>query len=270
MDNKVWLITGASRGLGRVWAEAALSRGDKVAATARKWADVADLQERFGKNVLPLSLDVTEAEQVRQVVQQAHQHFGKLDVILNNAGYALAGSVEEVDEGEVRAQFDTNFFGVLRVIQAALPLLRQQGSGHLVTVSSSVAIKEGEPLLGFYGATKWAIEGLHESLAKEIQAFGINVTLIEPGAYGTDFYSSAKEVPGMEAYANLRSLVLESLANMAYGNPQSTAEAILRIVDAKEPPLRLVIGSEVLPMARSTYADRLATWEAWEEVSNRA
>ncbi|RYG85889.1 MAG: SDR family NAD(P)-dependent oxidoreductase, partial [Alphaproteobacteria bacterium] len=151
MENKVWFITGASRGFGRIWAEAALQRGDKVAATARKLEDVADLAERFGDAVLPLALDVTDAEQVRQVVAQAHAHFGKLDVVLNNAGYALVGTIEEANEEEVRAVFDTNYFGTLRVIQAALPLLRQQGSGHIVGVSSGVGIF-AYPLIGFYSS----------------------------------------------------------------------------------------------------------------------
>ncbi|WP_274597347.1 SDR family NAD(P)-dependent oxidoreductase [Paenibacillus sp. EKM212P] len=141
MDKKVWFITGASRGLGRIWAEAALTRGDEVAATARKLEDVSDLKERFGDLVLPMALDVTDAEQVRQVVQQAHSHFGKLDVVLNNAGYTLVGMVEEASEANVRALFDANYFGYLGVIQTALPLLRKQGSGHLLSVSSSLGIE---------------------------------------------------------------------------------------------------------------------------------
>jgi short subunit dehydrogenase len=137
---KTWFITGASRGFGRIWAEAALLRGDKVAATARKSADFADLTERFGEAVLPLALDVTNAEQVRQTVAQAHQHFGRLDVILNNAGYTLIGTVEEASEADVRALFDTNYFWMLRVVQAALPLLRQQGGGNILGVSSGMGI----------------------------------------------------------------------------------------------------------------------------------
>lgn len=156
MAGKIWFITGASRGFGRIWAEAALVRGDKVAATARTPADVADLKERFGHSVLPLALDVTDAEQVRHAVQQAHAHFGKLDVVLNNAGFSLVGTVEEASEAEVRDVFDTNYFGTLRVIQAALPLLRQQGSGHIVGVSSGLGIIT-MPLIGFYCATKWGV-----------------------------------------------------------------------------------------------------------------
>jgi len=147
MAGKVWFITGSSRGFGRIWTEAALERGDKVAATCRNPDDIADLQERFGDAVLPLALDVTDADQVRTVVGQAHAHFERLDVVLNNAGYALVGTIEEASEAEVRAQFETNIYGTLRVIQAALPLLRRQGSGHIVGVSSGLGIT-AMPLIG--------------------------------------------------------------------------------------------------------------------------
>lgn len=268
---KTWFITGASRGFGRIWAEGALTRGDKVAATARTLADIADLPERFGDAVLPMVLDVTDPDQVRHVVAQAHAHFGKLDVVLNNAGYSLVGTVEEASEADVRALFDTNYFGMLRVIQAALPLLRQQGSGHILGVSSGLGIVT-MPLIGFYCASKWAVEALHESLAQEVKGLGIKVTLLEPGAYATDFASpsSLKIAPGIDAYADLRKRVSGRLSSAERGDPQATAEAILKIVDAEDPPLRFAVGAGVLPMARAAYADRLATWEAWEAVSNAA
>jgi NAD(P)-dependent dehydrogenase (short-subunit alcohol dehydrogenase family) len=271
MNSKIWFITGASRGFGRIWAEAALTRGDKVAATARTLADVTDFAERFGDAALPLALDVTDAEQVRHAVQQAHAHFGRLDVVLNNAGYSLVGTVEEASEADVRAVFDTNYFGTLRVIQAALPLLRQQGSGHILGVSSGLGIVT-MPLIGFYCATKWAFEALYESLAQEIKPFGIKVTILEPGAYATDFGSPAslKFAPGMDAYASLRTQVRERLSTIEKGDPAATPEAILKIVDAEDPPLRFFVGNTNLPMARAAYAARLATWEAWETVSNAA
>ena len=271
MNSKVWFITGASRGFGRIWAEAALIRGDKVAATARKLADIADLMERFGDAVLPLALDVTDADQVQQAVQQAHAHFGRLDIVLNNAGYSLVGTVEEASEADVRAEFDTNYFGTLRVIQAALPLLRQQGSGHILGVSSTLA-HVAMPLIGFYCASKWAFEALHESLAQEIKPFGIKVTLIEPGAYATSFGSpeSLKMAPGMDIYADLRQQVFGHLRSAERGDPSATSEAVFQIVDMENPPLRLILGNTGLPMVRAAYADRLATWEAWESVSNAA
>jgi NAD(P)-dependent dehydrogenase (short-subunit alcohol dehydrogenase family) len=271
MNSKVWLVTGTSRGFGRVWAEAALGRGDRVAATARNVADIADLQERFGDAVLPLALDVTVAEQVRQAVGQAHTHFGRLDVVLNNAGYSLVGTVEEADEADVRAEFDTNYFGTLRVIQAALPLLRAQGQGHILGVSSTVG-HVAFPVIGHYCASKWAFEAMHESLAQEVKQFGIAVTLIEPGAYATSFGSpeSLKFAPGMEIYAGLREQIFGRMTSMESGDPQATAKAILKIVDAENPPLRLILGSTGLPMVRAAYAARLAEWQAWEADSNAA
>ncbi|MBV8884705.1 MAG: SDR family NAD(P)-dependent oxidoreductase [Chroococcidiopsidaceae cyanobacterium CP_BM_RX_35] len=271
MSSKIWLITGASRGFGRIWTEAALTRGDRVAATARTLADLADLKERFGDAVLPMALDVTDTDQARHVVRQAHAHFGKLDVVLNNAGYTLVGMVEEASEADVRALFDTNYFGMLRVIQAALPLLRQQGSGHILGVSSGLGIVT-MPLIGFYCATKWAVEALHESLAQEVKGFGIKVTLLEPGAYATEFGSpkSLKIAAGMDVYADLRKQISERLSSAERGDPQATAEAILKVVDADDPPRRFAVGATILPRARAAYADRLATWEAWEAVSNAA
>ena len=267
--NKTWFITGASRGFGRIWAEAALQRGDKVTATARNLADVADLRERFGDAVLPLALDVTNPEQVQEVVQQAYRHFGRLDILLNNAGFSLIATVEEASDEQIRELFDANCFGMIRVIRAALPLLRQQGSGHILGVSSGLGIVS-MPLIGFYCATKWAIEALHESLAREVKEFGIKVTLIEPGAYATDFGKSAKRVGGMEAYGSLRQRMVQRLTTIERGNPHATAEAVLKLVDAEEPPLRMMLGDKNLPEARAAYADRLATWEAWETVSKAA
>jgi len=271
MTNKVWFITGASRGFGRIWAEAALERGDRVAATAREVSSIADLRERYGDAVLPLALDVTDADQAGRAVRQAHAHFGRLDVLLNNAGYSLVGTVEEASEADVRAVMDTNFYGTLRVIQAALPLLRQQGSGHIVGVSSGLGII-AMPLIGFYCMTKWAVEALHDSLAQEVRGFGIKVTLLEPGAYATEFGSAAslKMVPEIEAYADLRQRVFTGLSSAQRGDPRATAEAVLAVVDAEEPPLRFAIGSWVLPRAREAYAARIAGWEAWAAVSNAA
>lgn len=191
--------------------------------------------------------------------------------MLNNAGYTLVGTVEEASDADIRSVFDTNFFGAVHVVQAALPYLRKQGSGHIVTVSSSLGIGP-MPLIGFYCATKAAIESIHESLAPEVKGFGIKVTLIEPGAYATDFGSptSRKMAAGMDTYADLRTRVFAGLATAERGDPQATADAVLSVVDADEPPLRFALGSTVLPMARTVYADRVATWTAWEEVSNAA
>ena len=266
---KTWFITGASRGFGRIWAEAALKRGDQVTATARKLADVADLRERFGDAVLPLALDVTNSEQVRRVVQQAYEHFGSLDVLVNNAGTSLFAATEEASDEQIRSLFDANYLGMVRVLRAALPLLRKQESGHILGVSSGLGIT-ALPLIGFYCATKWAVEALHESLAQEVKAFGIKVTLVEPGAYATDFGRSAEIADALEPYAEFRKQFLTRLASLERGDPEATAEAVLKLVDVDDPPLRLGLGTSILPRARDAYAERLATWEAWEDVSNAA
>jgi NAD(P)-dependent dehydrogenase (short-subunit alcohol dehydrogenase family) len=266
---KTWLITGASRGFGRIWAEAALRRGDQVTATARRVTDVADLRERFGDAVLPLAVDVTNPEQVQQAVEEAYAQFGRLDVVVNNAGVALLAATEEASDEQIRAVFDTNYLGMVRVLRATLPLLRRQGSGHIVGVSSGLGIG-AMPLIGFYSATKWAVEALHEALAQEVRPFGIKVTIVEPGAYATDFGKSAKIADVLEAYADFRTKFIERLVHLERGDPEATAEAILRLVDTENPPLRLALGSEVVPGARTLYAERIATWEAWEDVAKAA
>lgn len=266
---KIWFITGASRGFGRVWAEAALERGDRVTATARKLADVNDLQERFGEAVLPLALDVTDPEQVQQVVEQAHEHFGRLDVLVNNAGMSLLGATEEASDEQIRELFDVNYLGMVRVLRAALPLLRKQGSGHILGVSSGLGITS-MGMIGYYSATKWAVEAMHEALAQEVGRFGINVTLVEPGAYATEFGKSARIADVLEPYAEMREQLMTRLATMERGDPQATREAILKLVDAENPPLRLGLGTTILPRARAAYAERIAAWEAWEDVANAA
>jgi NAD(P)-dependent dehydrogenase (short-subunit alcohol dehydrogenase family) len=266
---KTWFITGSSRGFGRIWAEAALKRGDQVTATARNLADVADLKKQFGEAVLTLALDVTHPEQVQQVVQQAYAHFGRLDVLVNNAGTSLFAATEEASDEQIRDLFDANFLGMVRVLRAALPLLRKQGSGHILGVSSGLGIT-ALPLIGFYCATKWAVEAMHEALAQEVRQFGLRVTLVEPGAYATDFGKSATIADALGPYSDFRKQFLTRLANVERGDPEATAEAVLKLVDADDPPLRLGLGNSILPRARAAYEDRLATWEAWEDVSNAA
>lgn len=271
MSNKIWFITGASRGFGRVWTEAALKRGDRVAATARSLESIADFKKRYGENVLTLELDVTNAEQAKSAVQQAHAHFGRLDVVLNNAGYSLVGMIEEAEADEVRAMYETNIFGTLSVIKAALPLLRSQGGGHIVGVSSTLG-HVTMPLIGYYCSSKWAFEAIHESLALEVKGWGIKVSIIEPGAYATEFGSaqSLKLAAGLDIYNGLRDEIMGGIATLEKGDPEATAEAVLKLVDAENPPLRLFLGSHALPWVRSVYADRLKVWEEWESVSNAA
>lgn len=266
---KVWFITGSSRGFGRIWTEAALERGDQVVATARNLESIIDLKEKYGKNVLTLELDVTKSEQVKAVVAQGHDHFGRLDVILNNAAYALVGTIEESELNDVRALFETNVFGTLSVIQAALPLLRKQGGGHLVSVSSNLG-HEAFPVIGYYCSSKWAFEAIHESLAAEVAPFGIQVTIIEPGAYATEFGTPAsfKMAEGLDVYTNFKEQFIQGLRTMERGDPKATPHAIFKVVDTDEPPLRLFLGKHSLPSVRKVYQERLATWEAWKEVAD--
>ncbi len=269
--SKIWFITGASRGFGRIWADAALKRGDRVAATARKLESIADLKEKYGDNALTLELDVTKPEQVKAAVEQAHAHFGRLDVVLNNAGYSLIGTIEEAGADDVRALYETNIFGTLAVIQAALPLLRAQGGGHILGTSSSLG-HVTLPVIGYYCSSKWAFEAIHESLAAEIKPFGIKVTIIEPGAYATEFGSpeSLKFSAGLDVYKDFKAQFVDRLKDSERGDPNATPEALFKMVDSDNPPLRFFLGSHNLPWVRAAYDERLATWEAWKEVSDSA
>jgi NAD(P)-dependent dehydrogenase (short-subunit alcohol dehydrogenase family) len=267
---KTILITGASRGFGKLWAKEFLKRGDNVIATARKVESLNDLINEHGNSILPLQLDVTSRAQCFEVVNKAYQHFGKLDVVINNAGYGLFGAIEEATEQDVLDQFKTNVFGSLWINQAAIPVMRQQGSGHIIQVSSVLGIT-AIPLLGIYNASKWAIEAISESMAQETKAFGIHNTLIEPIAYATDFSGdSAVSGKSIDAYDDLRTAVYKQRETMPFGKPEATAAAILKIVDAENPPLRIFFGNTALPWVKQVYADRLSEWEQWGEVSNAA
>jgi len=268
---KVWFITGASRGLGRQWAIAALDRGDRVAAAARDAAALAELRDTYGEAILPIRLDVTDRDACFAAVRAAHDRFGRLDVVVNNAGYGQYGFVEELSEADARAQLDTNFFGALWVTQAALPILRSQHSGHILQVSSIGGIT-AFPNLGVYHASKWALEGLTQSLAGEVGQFGIHVTLVEPGGFATDWVGTAAYSQPLAAYDGEREKFEADrparLRNLA--PPAASRSAILKIVDAAEPPLRVFLGENVFALARADYESRLAEWERWEPVAAEA
>ncbi|MCW2840096.1 MAG: short-chain dehydrogenase/reductase [Aeromicrobium sp.] len=271
-SSKTWFITGTSRGFGREWTEAALARGDRVAATARNTESLDDLVQQHGDALLPIALDVNDRAADFAAVKQAHEHFGRLDVVVNNAGYGHFGFIEELSEDEARAQVETNLFGALWVTQAALPFLREQGSGHIIQVSSIGGIS-AFPLVGMYHASKWGLEGFSQALAQEVADFGIHVTLVEPGAFSTDWSGdSASHSQENPAYADLRRKTMEqrSSRNSTPGDPHASAAAILEIVDADEPPLRVFFGTAPLGIAKADYAKRLETWEAWNHVSEKA
>jgi NAD(P)-dependent dehydrogenase (short-subunit alcohol dehydrogenase family) len=267
---KTWFITGTSRGFGREWTQAALDRGDRVAATARNPDSLSDLVERFGDRILPLRLDVTDRAADFAAVKTAYEHFGQLDVIVNNAGYGLFGAIEEVSEVEARAQIEANLFGALWVTQAALPYLRSQGSGHILQVSSIGGIG-AFPVLGLYHASKWGLEGFSEALSQEVAPFGIKVTTIEPGGFDTDWSgSSAVHATPISEYDSLRSARASRNANVKSGDPSASSAAILKLVDADNPPLRLLLGEFATQFVPKIYEQRLNIWREWEDVARAA
>jgi NAD(P)-dependent dehydrogenase (short-subunit alcohol dehydrogenase family) len=270
MASKVWFITGTSKGFGHVWAGAALARGDRVAATARNVKTLAPLVERFGERIAAITLDVTDKAAVHAAVSEAHERFGRLDVVVNNAGYGLFGAIEEVSEAEAREEIETNLFGALWVTQAALPILRAQGSGHIIQVSSIGGVNSF-PTIGLYHASKWGLEGFSQALAAEVAGFGIKVTLVEPSGFATDWSGpSAKRATPLPAYDAARAAIEAFRSHNVPGDPNATGPAILKVVDAAEPPLRIFFGSVGLPMMRAEYAKRIDTWERWNHVSIEA
>lgn len=269
---KVWFITGTSKGFGRIWAEAALRRGDQVVATARNLDTLAALADEHGDSVLTLALDVTDRPAVDAAIAAGHQRFGRLDVVVNNAGYGLFGAIEEVSEEQARAQIETNLFGALWVTQAALPILREQGSGHIIQVSSIGGV-QAFPTVGLYHASKWGLEGFSQSLAAEVAGFGIKVTIVEPTGYSTDWGGpSAVRAERLAAYEPMweQASARFGAVRSRRGDPQATGPAILEIVDAENPPLRVFFGDGPLGIIREEYARRIAVWEEWAELSVRA
>jgi NAD(P)-dependent dehydrogenase (short-subunit alcohol dehydrogenase family) len=270
MANKTWFITGTSRGFGREWAAAALARGDRVAGTARDPSTLDDLIDQYGDALLALPLDVTDRGAVFDAVKQAHEHLGRLDIVVNNAGYGQFGMVEELSEQDARDQIETNLFGALWVTQAALPFLREQGSGHFLQVSSIGGIS-AFPNVGIYHASKWGLEGFSQALAQEVKDFGIHVTLIEPGGFSTDWGgSSSRTADELEAYAHMHEAARQRRTNNTPGDPVASAAAVLRVVDADVPPLRCFFGAAPLGIAERDYEGRLATWREWQPVAELA
>lgn len=271
MAAKTWFITGTSKGFGREWAIAALERGDNVAGTARDTTSMNELVATFGDKVLPIKLDVTDRAADFAAVAQAHEHFGRLDVVVNNAGYGHFGAIEEISEAEARGQLETNLFGALWITQAALPFLRAQGSGHIIQVSSIGGIS-AFPTVGIYHASKWALEGFSQSLAQEVAGFGIHVTLVEPGGFSTDWSGpSASRSTELEAYADVRTAAANRPSVKGVpGDPLATRGAILKVVDAEHPPLRVFFGKNPLGVAEADYESRLKTWREWQPVALQA
>ena len=270
ISHKVWFITGASKGFGYVWTEAAVARGDRVAAAARNIASLDGLKDKYGDKLLPLSLDVGDKKAVDAAVEKAHKQFGRVDIVINNAGYGLFGAIEEVSEAEARAQIETNLFGALWVTQAALPIMRTQKSGHIIQISSIGGVW-AVPTVGLYHASKWGLEGFSQALASEVKDLGIKVTIVEPGGFATEWgTTSAHHAKQLPAYDTARASLANVRTDSTPGDPKATASALFRIVDAAEPPLRVFFGDAGLPMIKQEYARRIATWEKWNDVSQEA
>jgi NADP-dependent 3-hydroxy acid dehydrogenase YdfG len=268
---KVWFITGASTGFGRLLAEEVLKSGAKAIVTARNLDKVADLEKQYPKTALALALDVTNVGQVESAVTQAIAKFGEVDVLVNNAGYGVAGAIEEVSEEEFMPMYETNVFGLLRVTRALLPQFRKQRSGHILNLSSIGGLL-ASPGLGYYSSTKFAVEAISESLAAELAPLGIKVTIIEPGPFRTDFLGrsgvlAGKRIPDYDNTAgNMRKYFAENDGKQP-GDPLRAVHAMMQVVESPNPPLRLLLGKSALQRLRT----KLENWQkeitAWEQVT---
>ena len=269
-SSKVWLITGCSSGLGRALAEAVALQGHRVVATARDVSTLSSLAASLPDNVLPLSLDVTQAQQINGVIQQAVDHFGRIDVLVNNAGYGLVGALEEFSDEQIRTNMETNFFGPVALLRAVLPIMRAQRSGHIVNVSAAAAINN-YPGFSIYGAGKCALEGLSESLAAELKPLGVKVTIVQPGPFRTEFVqrsleSAVNNDADYDRTSGQFAKLIRSMDGKQPGDPAKAADAIIQAVDSDHPPLRLVLGKYAIDKVKKKTASVLGELAAWESV----
>lgn len=267
----VWFITGASSGFGRAIAKTALTEGDRVVATCRSSTGVQELVEQFPDRILSAPLDVTDPAAARSVLAEAVSHFGRVDVVVNNAGYGHVGAVEELSDDELREQIEVDLFGVINVTRAALPYLRKQRSGHFVQMSSLNGV-EGLPGGGYYAASKFGVEGLSESLADEVEPFGIGVTIVEPGPHRTQFASGrsarwAEPISDYEASVGPVRQAVKQLDGQQPGDPDRAARAIVTAVKSAEPPRRLPLGTLALQNIRAKLTAQLSELDAWAKMS---
>ncbi|WP_286770321.1 MULTISPECIES: SDR family NAD(P)-dependent oxidoreductase [Sphingobacterium] len=267
--SKIIFITGASKGFGKLWAEALLKRGDKVAASARNTDALQDLKEKYGDSILPVKLDVNNRTEVFEVVEKVEKHFGRIDVLINNAGFGLFGTTEETTEQQARDQMETNFFGSLWVAQAILPVMRKQRSGHIIQISSFLGLTT-LPLLGLYNASKFAVEGLIETIGSETAHLGIKTTLIEPNGFATDWAgaSAVQTSSDITDYNPVREAFAETGDNPdTWGKPEATVEPVLNLIDNQNPPQRLLFGKIAYHVVNEVYTKRLNDIQNWKEVS---
>ncbi|MCH4548557.1 oxidoreductase [Rhizobium changzhiense] len=267
----IWFITGASSGLGRALAEAVLTRGWRVAMTARRPETLTDITAEYGDRALALALDVTDSRSVARAVHHAETHFGAIDVLVNNAGYGYLSAIEEGDDAEIRAQFETNVFGLIAVTKRVLPGMRRRRQGHIFNVSSLGGLV-AFAATGYYHATKFAVEALSESLSHEVKPLGIDVTILEPGAFRTDWAgrSMVESSTIIEDYAETsgkRRQATRSISGNQPGDPTRAATAIISAFEADAPPLRLLLGAPALKIARERLDALRANFDAWAETT---
>ncbi|MDZ4787505.1 MAG: oxidoreductase [Blastochloris sp.] len=268
--NKTWLITGCSSGFGRALAEQVLQRGDKLLATARKPEQLADMQARYPETCQVARLDVTQLPDIHAALEHVQRIFGRLDVVVNNAGYGLLGALEEFSDEQMRRNMEVNFFGAVQVIREVLPIFRAQKSGHIINMTAAAAISN---YAGFsiYGASKFALEGLSESVAAEGKSLGIKVTCVEPGPFRTDFIKRSMErapasITDYENTVGKFAGFLDKMDGKQPGDPTKAALAIISCVDAEVAPLRLVLGKYAIDKVERSSKMRLRELETWKEV----
>jgi len=268
--SKVWLITGSSRGLGRALAEAVLAQGHKLIATARDPTQLIGLGARYGSRVRAVALDVTDEHAAARAIEAAIDIFGRLDVLVNNAGYGNVSSIEDTSEADFRAQIETNLFGVVNVTRAAIPIMRRQRSGHIIQISS-IGGRRGTPGLGAYQTAKWGVEGFSEVLAKEVVPLGIKVTIIEPGGFRTDWSGSSMTIhPTRPEYDSTVGEVARFQRNYdgaQPGDPAKAAAVIIHITSLDEPPLRLLLGTDAVQLAEKGEIARIESDKKWRNLS---
>lgn len=271
---RVWLITGAGRGLGRAFTEEAVRRGDKVIAAVRSEPARRELSAAYGDAVLAVSVDVTDRAAVHVTVEQGAKHFGRIDVLVNNAGYGLSGGVEEISEAQAREQMDVNFFGALWCTQAVLPVMRAQQAGHIFQISSLGGLI-ALPNTGCYSASKWALEGLSDSLAQEVVGFGIHVTIVEPGPFRSDWNGQSMDratpLPDYDAVLGPRREALSGAHAFSQpGDPSGAARALMTVLASDQPPLRLLLGAMAADTAPQVYRARLKEFSVWDGIARSA
>lgn len=269
--NKVWLITGCSTGFGRYLAKEALALGYRVGVAARNTKDVEDIVAPYPETALALKLDVTQKEEIAAAVKIMLDKFGRIDVLVNNAGIGYFGAIEESEDDEVRRMFDINVFGLADMTKAVLPQMRQQRSGHIVNIASIGGLV-GFPGVGFYNATKFAVDGLSESLSKEVAPLGIKVTIVAPSGFRTDWAgrsanNSKIEIEDYAATAGANKATIRGYSGNQPGDPERAAKAIIKAVTAENPPLRLLLGAGALKGARNKLTALQQDIDAWEETT---